>query len=391
MTRALGGAVAVTLSLLPAMPASAAVPTRAAKACGPSFSTPLTDQPWPLRRMRPDRIWPVTRGRNIIVAVIDSGVSDTHPALKGQVLKGYDLITPSGDGRCDNVGHGTLIAGVIAGKQIPGSAFHGIAPAAKILPIRALASSDREFGAEHSVRIADAIRLAVQAKASVINLSLTTAPTPELAEAVRFALDSNVVLVAAAGNIEAVKPPQQGFPAAYEGVIAVGGVDRNGVHVPSSTTGKYLDIAAPGEHIAGPAPQGGGFAEYPEGTSFAAAYVSGVAALVRAYRPELRAEAVARRIIRTVDRTATGWDDRIGNGVLNPYWAVLSVTAEDEEPGPPGQVGLGAPTPDPLRGVRIVAIWAAVAAVGIAAMVVASVSVWRNGRRRGWRPGRPTA
>ena len=355
--------------------------------CGPSFTDQITEQPWPLRRLRPDRVWPVTKGRGVVVAVIDSGVSDEHQSLEGQVLTGIDLVA-RGDGKCDSVGHGTLIAGVIAGKEVPRSEFHGIAPEAKILPVRVLASSGREFDPGYTVRIAEAIRMATQRGAKVINLSLTTAPSPELAAAVRFALDNDVVVVAAAGNKDAVRD-RDGYPAAYEGVIAVASVGRDGSHMESSVVRQYVDLAAPGENIVGPAPRGGGFAMYEEGTSFATAYVSGVAALVRAYRRDLRADDVAKRIVRTTDRTAGRWDPFVGTGVVNPYWAVLSATGEDEEPQPPSGVKLSAPEPDPLRGVRLAAIGAAVVAIAVSGILVGGVSVWQRGRRRGWKPGRP--
>jgi membrane-anchored mycosin MYCP len=381
----IGIVAATTLVLAPVGPASAQV-----RECGPSITTPLPDQPWPLRRLRPDVVWPLTRGAGIVVAVIDSGVSDIHPALAGQVLSGHDLVNPSDVGHCDNVGHGTIIAGIIAGRALPSSGFHGIAPDAKILPIRVLATAERSFDEADPSRIASAIRLATDSGAKVINLSLTTVPVPELESAVAYAVARDVVLVAAAGNDGGTQSGEPSYPAAYDGVIAVAGVDEAGNHVSTSTTGDYVDVAAPGAQIAGPAPQGGGYAFLPEGgTSFATAYVSGVAALVRAYRPELKAADVANRIIRTADRPADGWDRNVGAGVVNPYWAVVSVPDDEDEPAPPGQVALPLLKPDPLATVRVAAGWATLIAVVVFALVLGGVSVWRRGKRRGWRPGRP--
>src|SRR5262245_18917877 len=85
-------------------------PVRAAArapGCGPTISSPLPDQPWPLRRLRPDLVWAVSTGEHVKVAVIDSGVSVNHPALEGQVLAGDDLVQSGTDGHCDQVGHGT--------------------------------------------------------------------------------------------------------------------------------------------------------------------------------------------------------------------------------------------------------------------------------------------
>jgi membrane-anchored mycosin MYCP len=385
------------VALLAAVAAMVPVdPAAARAACGKAETAQLNAQPWPLRRLRPDRVWPVTRGQGIVVAVVDSGVSDDHPALEGKVLPGFDLIDRNGDGRCDEAGHGTLIAGLIAGRDIKDSTFHGLAPDAQILPIRVLRENEQVRGDVHSKRIADGIRLAVQNDADVINLSLTTMPTPELEDAIRFARDNDVVLVAAAGNTDAVgENPDtgeeiKGFPAAYEDVLAVSAINADGGHLDISVIRDYIDIAAPGDDIAGPAPNGGGFNQA-DGTSFATAYVSGTAALVRAYHKDMTADEVRARIVGTVDPNPAGWNRQMGHGVINAYWAVFSLGAEDEEPATPVRVGLSAPAPDPLRNVRLLAIWAAVISAVASLLLVTSVSVWRRGQRRRWQPGRPSS
>jgi type VII secretion-associated serine protease mycosin len=350
----------------------------------------MPDRPWPLQRLRPELVWPQTRGAGVTVAVVDSGVSTSHPALKDRVLDGEDLIQPGRDGHCDEAGHGTRIAGIIAGREVAGSGFSGIAPDARILPIRVLARAEKTFDNDDSTRIVNGIRRATDLGADVINLSLTTRATDELAAAVQYAIDNDVVVVAASGNTNAVPEGTVGFPAAYQGVIAVGGVDQNGLHLPTSVTGDHVDLSAPGFAISGPAPRGGGFAPPEEGTSFSAAYVSGVAALVRAAWPELSGQEVSDRIIRTADRPPDGWDQQVGTGVVNPYWAVVSISGEDQnEPEAPRQADLVPPEPDRLGPVRVAAAWSVPAAIVIAGMVLGGVSVWRNGRRRGWRPGRP--
>jgi type VII secretion-associated serine protease mycosin len=379
----------IVLMVVASMPFGVPATAHAA-ACGQSITAPLPDKPWPLRRLRPELVWPLTTGKRIIVAVIDSGVSPAHPALAGQVLPGIDLVDPTGDGTCDEAGHGTLIAGIIAGLPTPSSGFLGMAPDAKILPIRVLAGRERTFDENLPIRIATAIRMATDRGAGVINLSLTTAPVPELADAVKYAIAHDVIVVAAAGN-EGGQSDQPAYPAAFDGVIAVAGVDENGDHVQTSTPGDYVDIAAPGKNIAGPAAQGGGYQLEPEGgTSFAAAYVSGVAALVKSYREDLNGPQIVQRILRTADRPAGGWDRDVGSGVVNPYWAVISVSAGGQTPGPQGQVALHAPAPDPNRALRLAAIWVAVLTVVLAALVFVAVWVVRTGRRRGWRPGRTT-
>jgi membrane-anchored mycosin MYCP len=380
-------ATAVALAPVTAGPL-AALPAYAA-ACGPESDAPLVERPWPLRRLRPDRVWPLTRGSGITVAVIDSGVSDQHPIIASRLVPGTDLVDPSGDGTCDNVGHGTMIAGIIAGTPSRSTGFHGIAPSARIMPIRVLTSREESFDEEDPRRIARAIRYAVDNGAQVINLSLTTAPIPELEEAVKYAVENDVVLVAAAGNEGANQPEVKSFPAAYDGVLAVAGVDEFGEHVSTSTPGDYVDVAAPGLRIEGPAPQGGGYLVEPDGgTSFAAAYVSGVAALVRSVRESLTAEQVIDRIVRTADRPAHLRDDAVGAGVVNPYWAVVSETGDRSVQGAPPPLTVGPPAADSTRTIRLAAAWTALVAVILSALILGSVSVVRNGRRRRWRPGR---
>lgn len=383
------GCVAAALTVPVTVPSAG--PARAA--CGPAFDNPLPDKPWPLRRLRPELVWPITRGAGVVVAVIDSGVSNSHPSLAGQVRDGLDLIDSGGRGHCDESGHGTIIAGIIAGRVIASSSFHGMAPNAAILPIRVLRDEQTSFDEQAPKRIADAIRWAVDHDAKVINLSLTTQRTDQLDAAVRYAQQKDVVLVAAAGNEGGGQQSgQPTYPAAYPGVIAVAGVDEQGAHVSTSTTGGYVDIAAPGSNIEGPAPNGTGYVVKTEGgTSFAAAYVTGAVALLRAYRTDLDADSVIRRILRTADDPAGGWDPEVGHGVVNPYWAVTSIAGSvDESPAPPGAVAVPRVEPDPLRGVRLAAGWISFGAVVVALGVLLSVPVVRLGRRRGWRSGRHT-
>jgi len=365
----------------------------AAAACGPTITEPLPDRPWPLQRLRPDLVWPITQGERITVAVIDSGVSDSHPALAGQVLDGTDFITPGANGHCDNVGHGTLVAGIIAGKPTRTSGFTGMAPAAKILPIRVLESAERTFNEEDPQKIANAIRYAVDKGAKVINMSLVTQPVQPLADAVKYALNNDVIIVAAVGNEGSGGGGGQddapAYPAAYQGVVGVAGVDKDGIHVESSQIGDYVDIAAPGYEIAGPAPNGGGYAYYPKGgTSFAAAFISGIVALVWGNRPDLSGPEVIDRILRTADAPPNGWDQAIGYGVANPIWAVTSLAAPRAGNAPAGPTALAVPAPDAQDRIRGIALLTGLLAVAVAVLILVAAVVIRRGRSRQWRPGR---
>ncbi|MFI9526618.1 type VII secretion-associated serine protease mycosin [Micromonospora rosaria] len=384
----LRGALVALLAITAAPPATAT----AAPRCGPTGGPAPTEQPWPLRRLDPAAAWRLTQGAGVTVAVIDSGVSATHPLLRGRVLAGRDFNgLPAHQGQCDEVGHGTVVAGIIAGRVGESTPYSGVAPAARILPVRVLRDNRRTTDEALPGQIAQAIRWATDNGAQVINLSLVTLPRPELADAVEYALRRQVVVVAAAGNRGEQQQDQPAYPASYPGVIAVAGVDEQGGHVDTSVSGDHVDIAAPGLNILGPAPQGGGYLAEPQGgTSFAAAYVSGVAALVRAAHPDLTPAEVSRRLTRTADNPPEGRNAQVGYGVVNPYRAVTSVLGTRSDP-PLGALPAPVPTDDPLAGHRVVAIWAAVVGVLLAGVLLTVKPVLARGRRRGWRPGRRQA
>src|ERR1043165_5312555 len=203
----------------------------AAKCKAESRSGQMSAVPWPLKRLQPERIWPLTRGAGVKVAVIDSGVGH-HPLLDGQVTA-VDMVGDKLGARCDMASHGTIVAGLIAAKDTEDSPFHGIAPDSKILSYRVIQSMEKSTAQESTAPVVNAIRLAVQDGAKVINLSLTAIATPALESAIKYAHDEGVVVVAAAGNSGAAG--QKEYPAAYDTVIAVAGLSQSGTHVDTSS------------------------------------------------------------------------------------------------------------------------------------------------------------
>ncbi|GIE78124.1 type VII secretion-associated serine protease [Actinoplanes philippinensis] len=357
--------------------------------CGPTFTDQLTALPWPLQRLDPEAAWPTSRGRGVVVAVIDSGVTRRHPKLSGRVVAGKDFVQAGGSGDCDADGHGTLVAGIIAGNDTRDVPFYGIAPDAYIMPVRVLPNSKRSTDPTLPRRIADALVWAVNNGADVVNMSLVTEPTPALESAVKYAVSKNVVVVAAAGN-EGASPSagQPVYPAAYPEVIAVAGIDQQGKHVASSNTGEYVDIAAPGYAIEGPAPQGGGYAIDQEGgTSFAAAYVSGVAALIREHSPSLSPSDIRRRLQLTADAPAGDRDDQVGFGVVNPYRAVATILESENkrDDTTAGQVPAALPPDARLDTVRAIGGWVFGGGLLIAVLLLVAGPIRRRARR-GTRP-----
>jgi membrane-anchored mycosin MYCP len=346
----------------------------------------ITAVPWAQRRLDLARVWPITEGAGVVVGIVDTGVQATHPMLAGRVLPGVDVINGGGTAQTDCQGHGTFVAGIAAAGHTPGVGFAGVAPAATILPIRQ--ANDATDGTDQS--LAAAIVAAVDHGAWVINVSIAVAAsTPSLAGAVQYAQLHDTLVVAAAGN-DAQQGDAAQYPAAYPGVLAVGAIGADGKPTRFSGTHSGVAVVAPGADILGPGAGGDGLVAAQEGTSFSTPFVSGVAALIHAYRPHLTAEQVRRRIEVTADHPAARLPDpQLGWGVINPYRAVTAVLPEER-----GLAAQTAPAPRlPAPGVpRVVrsdsgrAVVAAVALVLAAALIAIGSVIAVRGRRRGWRP-----
>ncbi|GIJ49692.1 type VII secretion-associated serine protease [Virgisporangium aliadipatigenens] len=368
---------ASAVALAPATPALAACDTSRVR-----YDNPVTETPWPLRRLQPNLVWPLSQGEGVRVAVIDSGVTADHPSLAGAVLAGKDYVDQTNDGRCDEAAHGSIVAGVIAGRPV--GAFSGIAPKATVLPIRVLRDTERTSDATIPQHIVEAIVFAADNGADVINMSLVTPDTPALKNAVQYALGRGVVIVAAAGNEGGSKQEGPAFPAAYDGVIAVAGVDEEGKHVDTSTSGTFVDVAAPGANVLGPTPAGGGFAEFKAGgTSFAAAYVSGLAALLRGQDPKLTPAQVAARITSTADHPPEGFNIQVGYGVVNPLRALTVVqqaVPSRTAAAAPATLERPAPPHDPFGGTRTAAVITAVTLGGLTVVLLLAAASVRRAR-----------
>ncbi|MGA4730989.1 type VII secretion-associated serine protease mycosin [Micromonospora taraxaci] len=399
ITRPVLAGLAAGLLTVPALPTVAATAgLRVVPACTTSRTpaSPVTAAPWPQRRYDPTRLAPLATGAGVTVAVVDSGVDRAHPQLAERVLTGTDLLDLGGDGSRDCAGHGTGVASIIAAAPRPGVAFHGLAPDARILPVRVSEQQvvqGRESGRTVTAdEFARAIRWAVDHDADVINLSVVLyADDPEVRSAVRYAVDRDVVLVAAAGNLHDSGDPQP-FPAGYDGVIGVGAIGADGVRATFSQTGPYVDLVAPGSEVLTAAP-GAGHHQV-EGTSYAAPFVAATAALLRGYRPELSAAQVAERIIATADPApGVGQGGGYGAGVLNPYRAVTE-TGGSRAAGPRQVTALADDRADPAalaRQARRASARDRALLVGVvvgmtAATVVLLALVLPRGARRRWRP-----
>ncbi|WP_258724374.1 S8 family serine peptidase [Cellulomonas sp. NS3] len=293
---------------------------------------PLLEHTWPyLDLTRLPRAWDLSTGAGTVIAVLDTGVDARHPDLAGSVEPGIDLV--SGDSNpADDHGHGTIVAGAAMAHGDNGVGAVGAAYGARLLPVKVLDA--RGNGADSVV--AQGIAWAVDHGADVLNLSLGGSdPSPVLLAAMQAAVARGVVVVVAAGN-DGSDVAQ--YPAAYApqvaGVLAVGATDDDGALTDFSSWGDWVSIAAPGSRIVGPA-AGGGYAQA-DGTSLAAPFVSGTAALVLARTPGATPALVEDRLVSTArDAGPRGVDPFYGRGVLDAAAAVDSPTARTVAPAVP--------------------------------------------------------
>ncbi len=295
------------------------------------------DMQWPLNQLGAEDAWQASTGAGAVVAVLDTGVDAGHPDLAGRVLPGYDAIKRRAGGNTDPNGHGTHVAGSIAGA----GAISGIAPDARILPVRVMNAS----GGGNTGDIVAGIVWAVNRGAHVINLSLGSNEADKAeAETVRWARERGVIVVAAAGNNGGSKPM---FPAGYDDhkrnasagrdpVIGVGAIHRTGERAAFSQRGNAVDVSAPGVRVLSTAPLSKGGYAWESGTSMAASFVSGTAALLvsrlAAANPGIgateRAAAVTSAIRRSSrDLGAGGTDKLYGSGRIDAANALAALGA----------------------------------------------------------------
>lgn len=264
---------------------------------------------WAFRSIHALDGWRLTLGEDIVVAVIDTGLDYNHEDLVENVwinedeipnngkdddgngfvddVRGWDFVKDGGasciigedckkrdNDPSDHNSHGTHVSGIIAAAQNNNKGISGIAPKAKIMALRA-AFSIGQGAILKTTDILDSLKYAVENGANVINMSFSGSGLGVLQPVIKQAHEAGVVMVAAAGNSNSSNLT---FPAAFENVISVGSINGNNDRSFFSNFGNWVDIAAPGSAILSTMPDN----KYANksGTSMAAPYVAGVAALV---------------------------------------------------------------------------------------------------------------
>jgi subtilisin family serine protease len=284
----------------------------------PDYLIPLRQ--WGLVNIRAPQGWDLSTGSAAVtIAVVDSGIDLTHPDLAAKLVPGYDFVHLDTDPQ-DDYGHGTHVAGIAAASTNNGIGIAGVSWGARLMPVKVLnASGSGSMGAA-----AEGITWAADHGAQVINLSFggTASSVPQtLQDAVNYAYGKGALVVAAAGNDAA---NENFYPAVLANVLSVTATDAANLKAGFANFGPMVDLAAPGAGIYSTLP--GGLYGSLSGTSMAAPFVSGLAAILRGLPGNASPEQITQELQSTaLDLGAPGKDDLYGYGLIQADSAIGSV------------------------------------------------------------------
>jgi subtilisin family serine protease len=269
-----------------------------------------------VNKLRLAEVHRIAKGKDVLIAVIDSKIDIKHPDLAGTVVEELDAV-----GRPDQPHtHGTGMTGAIVAQR----RLMGIAPGARILAVHAFSPDAKESAQATTRHILAGLEWAIKKGARVINMSFAGPYDPMLALAMKNAREKGIVLIAAAGNAGPTSPPL--YPAADPNVIAVTATDENDQLFSGANQGPQIAVAAPGVNILEPSPNNA--YQLTTGTSVATAHVSGVAALLIGRNPALDPAAVHEILTASAKNPqADGRDDKYGFGVIDPTQALVDLDA----------------------------------------------------------------
>lgn len=395
---------AVTAALCTSAPLVAS-PAGAAQVCEqpPAADPVVEDVPWAQLDWDPaTEVWPFSTGAGVTVALLGTGVQASNPQLAGRVDPGTDLVH-GGTADVDCVPHGSGLAGLVVAGARPGVGLRGLAPDARVLPIQVTEEPAGTPGDEpvDPARLVAGLDVAVAAGAQVVLFGVVGyVDTPELAAAVARAVAAGVVVVAPVGDAhdrerdgETRPTPFRPLPAAYPGVLGVAAVDSEGLRLPTSSIGAYVDLAAPGGDVVS---TGTVAQQVYSGTAPAAAFVAATAALLIA-DPDLQVPAGPARAAAIADRlaaTAVPAPGEVGYGagllapgraLTEPISALDPVAGATYRPPPPDRAAEAAAAARAAADDR--STWVVLG--GTAGGLVAAAIGWAlpRARRRRWRVG----
>lgn len=279
---------------------------------------PMMKDQYALTNTKATTAWNTTKGDvKTVIAVIDTGADLNHPDLKDKIVASYNVFTKT-PAVSDAHGHGTHCAG-IAAAALNGVGIAGIAPDAGLMPVQVLNAS----GGGSDATIAEGIVWAANNGADVMTMSLGLYKRSKVVEeALQYALDKNIALVASAGNNNALNDPEKypHLPSTYPGVIEVAATDVNNKKASFSNFGNTVSVAAPGVEILSTVP---GNYKKMSGTSMASPAAAGVVALIRSKYPNLTQAQVKAHLEKTAQDLGTpGFDQQFGHGLVDAAAAV---------------------------------------------------------------------
>jgi len=275
---------------------------------------------WNIPNIHVETGWNISRGsEDVVIAVLDSGVQLNHPDLQERLLQGYN-VNDGSTNAADELGHGTHVAGIIGATVDNQEGIAGITWFNSVLPVKVLNNS----GAGSTYSVAQGIIWATDQGAKVINMSLGNYASGDfLHEAIKYAYERDVVLVAATGNDNTNRP---GYPAAYPEVFAVGATTSSKERATFSNYGDYVDVVAPGDSIASTY-TGGQYAAL-SGTSMASPHVAALAGLIRSVNPSLTNVEVMEIMRQTAtDLGEPGYDQYYGYGEIDAQKALSTAVS----------------------------------------------------------------
>jgi subtilisin family serine protease len=278
----------------------------------PIPNDPRYTEQWHLTQIGIFNLWKMTQGEGSIIALLDTGVDPDHPDLSANILfdQGYDF-GDEDEKPYDENGHGTAMAGLMVAQCYNDEGGCGVAPAAKVIPYKINQQNQDGF---FESNLAAAILAAADSQAKIISLSLALTNYSQIVQdALDFAKTKDKIVVAAAGH----KGNAVAYPASESWVIGVGAFDKEGQRLPSSNYGDGLSVSAPGIDLLTTL-LGTGYADWYDGTSGAAALVSGVLALMTALEPNATAPQLTVTLLASCqDIDPPGFDSQQGFGHLN--------------------------------------------------------------------------
>jgi thermitase len=301
---------------------------------------PNLSQQWAITKIKLPAAWNWTHGDpSVVIAILDTGADFSHPDLQGKFTPGYDFVNNDSIPDDDH-GHGTHVSGITAANTNNGIGIAGVCRECQLMPVKVLSSS----GSGTHAAIAQGITWAADHGARVINMSLGGFYSSQtLQQAITYAWNRGLVIVAAAGNENTNSPS---YPAAYPEVIGVAATDSSDNRASFSNYGSYVSVAAPGVGILSTV-RGGGYQSW-SGTSMASPHVAGLAGLLFSQDPS-RSNATVRQIIEQSadDLGSPGRDDYFGYGRINAERALGGSSVPTSTPPLPTFTPSPTPTRDP--------------------------------------------